>query len=160
MTESQKTTDALVQLVTFRVGNVSFGMEIGCVQEINQLLDVTRVPESHEMILGVVSLRGDVVTVLDPHRIFDVQMSGDAADRRNLILNFGGERVGLLVDGVSEILTIRESQLSVRPGNLHGIERSFVRAVYLQNENVIVVLDPVAMLEAIDQTIGVGSVMV
>lgn len=157
MNDSLTVADASVQLVTFRVGNVCFGIEIAYVQEINQQLAVTRVPESHDIILGVVNLRGDVVTVLDPHQIFDIRVRGNSDDRRNLILNFDGERVGLLVDGVSEILTIQESQLSVRPGNVQGIERNFVRAVYLQDENVVVVLDSAAMLEAIDQTIGIGA---
>lgn len=154
MNEPQIETDASLQLVTFHVGNVRFGIEIAFVQEINQQLAVTRVPESHEIILGVVNLRGDVVTVLDPHQIFDIRERETGGDQRNLILNFDGERVGLLVDGVSEILTVQESRLSVRPGNVQGVERNFVRAVYLQDKDVVVVLDSAAMLESIDQTVG------
>ncbi len=147
----------LVQLVTFRVNEVVLGVDIAYVQEINRHLEVTRVPGASAMIHGVVNLRGEVVTVLDPHRIFGLPASKSPEQRRNLILNVAGERIGVLVDQVSDILTVRQNELSRRPSNVRSIDRQFIEAVHLRNEEIVVVLSATELLKAIDQSSTSGK---
>lgn len=139
-----------IQLVTFRVNQIILGVEISHVQEINRHLDITGVPQASPMIHGVVNLRGDVVTVLDPHRVFGIEREGRGADQRNLILNIDGERIGVLVDQVSDILTIHPSELSRRPSNVRSIDRQFVESVYLRDEEIVVVLNAFQLLEVVE----------
>lgn len=149
-----------IQLVTFVVGDVVLGVEIGNVQEINRHLDVTQVPEVSPMIHGVVNLRGDVVTVLNPHKIFGLPPSKAPELQRNLILNVGGERVGVLVDQVSDILTVRPNDLTRRPSNVRSIDRHFIDSVYLCDEDIVVVLNADQLISAIEQptdTVKVAS---
>lgn len=141
-----------IQLVTFRVGEIALGIDIAHVQEINRHLEVTAVPEASPMIHGVVNLRGDVVTVLDPHKIFGLPPSDAPNNQRNLILNVGGERIGVLVDQVSDILTIRPSELSRRPSNVRSIDRQFIDAVYLRDDEIVVVLNATHLLGSIEHT--------
>lgn len=140
-----------IQLVTFRVGNVHLGIDIDYVQEINRLMEVTPVPEASPHIHGVVNLRGDVVTVLDAHRIFDLPTPGSMTKGRNLILKIDGERLGVLVDEVSDILTIHTEELSPRPSNVRDVDRRFIDSVYLRDGDVVVVVDPSGFLAAIDE---------
>lgn len=140
-----------IQLVTFTVGQIVLAVEIAQVQEINRHLDVTKVPEASPMIHGVVNLRGDVVTVVDLHKVFGLPPSQTPLQQRNLILNIGGERIGVLVDQVSDILTIRPSQLSRRPSNVRSIDRQFIDAVYLRDEEIVVVLNAPQLLDTIEQ---------
>ncbi|MEM6364000.1 MAG: chemotaxis protein CheW [Planctomycetota bacterium] len=140
-----------LQLATFRVGSVLLAIDITHVQEINRLMDVTPVPEAPEMIHGVVNLRGDVITVINPHRVFDLPLSEDRSTGRNLILNIKGERIGVLVDSVSDIVTIDSSELTPRPQNIRTIDRRFIQAVYLRQEDLVVVLDPVGLIDAITE---------
>ncbi|SRR6056297_94083 len=141
-----------VQLVTFKVGDIVLGIDIEHVQEINRLLDVTRVPGASRMIHGVVNLRGEVVTVLDPHTIFDVRSSGTSDSRRNLVLRAGGERIGVMVDQVADILTIQRSELSPRPSNVRSVDRRFIDSVYLSDAGVIIILCADSLINAIDQS--------
>jgi len=104
------------------------------------------------MIHGVVNLRGDVVTVLDPHRMFGIESTTELKDRRNLVLNIGGERIGVLVDRVSDILTVHPTELSKKPANVRSIDRKLIDSVLLRNEELIVMLDPANLLEVIDQS--------
>ena len=160
MSQSEKNTPELktieaapetVQLVTFTVGDIILGVDITHVQEINRHLDVTKVPQASPMIHGVVNLRGDVVTVLDPHMIFGLPPSERPGKRRNLILSIGGERIGVLVDTVSDILTVRPSELTPRPSNVRSIDSRFIDSVCLRDEKLVVVLNAVHLLDAIEQ---------
>ncbi len=141
-----------VQLVTFSVGEICFGIDIAYVQEINRHLDVTKVPESSPMIHGVVNLRGDVVTVFDPHYIFGLGAKSDISMCRNLVLNIDGERFGVLVDRVSDILTIQESELSRRPSNVSQVDSQFIDSVYLRSNEIVVVLDPIRLLNCVEHS--------
>lgn len=140
-----------IQLVTFRVGHVHLGINIDFVQEINRLMEVTPVPEASPHIHGVVNLRGDVVTVLNAHRIFDLEKPESMVGGRNLILKMDGERLGVLVDEVSDILTISLDELAPRPSNIRDVDRRFIDSVYLRDGDVVVVVDPNGFLAAIDE---------
>lgn len=148
---STQVTGEQIQLVTFRVGKVQLGINIDYVQEINRLMDVTPVPEASPHIHGVVNLRGEVVTVLDAHRIFDLPRPKQLVNGRNLILKLDGERLGVLVDEVSDILTISRDQLASRPSNVRDVDRRFIESVYLRETDVVVVVDPNGFLAAIDE---------
>lgn len=141
-----------VQLVTFTVGEICFGIDIAYVQEINRHLDVTKVPESSRMIHGVVNLRGDVVTVFDPHYMFGLGQKQDISACRNLVLNIEGERIGVLVDRVSDILTVQKSELSRPPSNVSHVDSQFIDSVFLQSQEIVVVLDPIQLLQCVEHS--------
>lgn len=141
-----------IQLVTFMVGEIVLAVDIAFVQEINRHLEVTEVPGASHMIHGVVNLRGDVVTVLDPHRIFGLEASQCPEHRRNLILNVGEERIGVLVDKVSDILTVRPADLTRRPSNVASIDRQFIESVYLRDDEIVVVLNADHLLSVNEET--------
>ena len=147
---TSETGNELIQLVTFTVGDIILGVDIAYVQEINRHLDVTVVPGTSSMVHGVVNLRGDVVTVIDPHQVFGISPTVAPEKQRNLILQVEGERVGILVDDVSDILSVRESELSRRPPNVHRIDSQFIQAVYLREEELVVVLSALALIDSID----------
>jgi purine-binding chemotaxis protein CheW len=151
VTEEVQIAGDQIQLVTFRVGTIHLGIDIDFVQEINRLMEVTPVPEASPHIHGVVNLRGDVVTVLDAHQIFDLPKPDSMVGGRNLILKMDGERLGVLVDDVSDILTVSRNQLATRPSNVREVDRRFVDSVYLRDGDVVVVVDPHGFLAAIDQ---------
>jgi len=68
-----------------------------------------------------------------------------------------GERIGVLVDQVSDILTVRQNELSRRPSNVRSIDRQFIEAVHLRNEEIVVVLSATELLKAIDQSSTSGK---
>ena len=140
----------MLQLVTFGVGDCHLAVEIEHVQEINRQLELTPVPGAPNSIRGVINLRGDVVTVLNLHCLLGMQEKQRLRTSRNLILNINGERVGVLVDHVSDILAISPDAISRRPPNLNHVDRRYMRGVHIRDEAVVVILDPQALANAID----------
>jgi purine-binding chemotaxis protein CheW len=138
----------MLQLVTFGVGDCVLGVEIEHVQEINRQLELTPVPGAPSSIRGVINLRGDVVTVLNLHFLLNMQPLDRSRSSRNLILKIGGERVGVLVDHVSDILAISPDAIVRRPPNLSQVDRRYIRGVHNRDEAVVVILDPYALANA------------
>jgi len=148
--DSNQSGSSSIQLVSFRVGEILLGIDIRYVQEINRLLDVTPVPGASDRIHGVVNLRGDVVTVLDLHRIFELPPTSTPQACRNLVLRVGGERIGIMVDQVSDIINVKLSELSGRPSNIGSVDRQFIDSVYLNEDEIVVLLNAEQLIAAID----------
>ena len=153
MSNTSNDQDQDMQLVTFAVGDTVLGVSIEHVQEINRSLDVTRVPGAAHKFHGVINLRGDVVTVLDPHYIFGLESEQELNRRRNLILNIAEERIGIVVDRVIDIIDIQRSDLTKRPSNVNSIDRKYIDSVYLRNGQIVVVLDAISLTALADEMV-------
>ncbi|MFI4876800.1 MAG: chemotaxis protein CheW [Blastopirellula sp. JB062] len=129
------------QFVTFYLGDLLMAIPIGCVQEINRLLDVTPAPQAPSYVCGVVNLRGEVVTVVDPQRILKLAPQERTRESRNLIIHSQGELVGVVVDKVSDILTLSSDDVTAPPANLKGMEGRFFMGVHQRERDIVVLLN-------------------
>ena len=104
--DSSTVTDRLLQLVTFKLDNEEYAVDILKVQEINRLKEFTRVPNSPPYVEGVINLRGKVIPVVNLRKRFG--FAGKEYDEwsRIMIMDIHGIRLGLVVDSVSEVLRI------------------------------------------------------
>lgn len=134
------------QFVTFYLGDLLMAIPIGCVQEINRQLECTPVPQAPSYVCGVVNLRGEVVTVVDPRQILRLSPGDQTRESRNLIINSNGESVGIVVDKVSDILTLTADGVTPPPANLKGVEGRFFIGVHQRDEDVVVLLNIDEML--------------
>jgi purine-binding chemotaxis protein CheW len=141
MPTAELVDDLVIQAATFYVGDLLLGIDIRHVREINHLRSYTRVPQAGTEILGVVNLRGEVVTVLDLRRLLDLAPGEVNRRRRIVVVNDGRECVGLLVDSVADILTIDRDALEARPENIDLADARFVRGVCLLKQGLLVLLD-------------------
>lgn len=96
----------LLQLVTFRIGEEEFGVDILAVQEIIRLMQITMVPRAPAFIEGVINLRGKVIPVINMRTRFSMAAVTHDSNTRIVVMEFGQKIVGFLVDGVSEVLRI------------------------------------------------------
>ncbi|PQO35558.1 chemotaxis protein CheW [Blastopirellula marina] len=134
------------QFVTFYLGELLMAIPIGCVQEINRQLECTPVPQAPSYVCGVVNLRGEVVTVVEPRQILRLPAGDQTRESRNLIINSHGESVGIMVDKVSDILTLTDDGVTPPPANLKGVEGRFFIGVHQRDEDVVVLLNIDEML--------------
>jgi purine-binding chemotaxis protein CheW len=120
-------------------------MDIIKVREINRILDITPVPHAPEYIRGLVNLRGQTVTVFD----LGIRLGLDAREVRksshNIILKEGS--VGLLVDGIGDVIEAREAQMERPPANLQGIGVEFIDSVVKLRDELLVILSSESILE-------------
>jgi len=136
-----KTNGSALEYATFYLGDLLLGIDIHKVQEINRHLEATQVPHAPEYVHGVVNLRGEVVTVLNLRRILELEPREISSKNRNVIVNSGGEQIGLLIDQIADVVSARTSELDPPPANLHGIDGRFFSGVYKLDGELLVILD-------------------
>ena len=96
-----------LQVVAFKLRDEEYGVNIFQVQEIRNLVDITRVPFSASYIQGVINLRGSVLPVIDLKKRLGLEQTPYTDDTRIVTVMVGELPVGMLVDAVTEVLTIK-----------------------------------------------------
>ncbi len=130
-----------LELTTFYVDELLLGVDIHQVEEINRQLNMTPAPHTPDTVRGVVNLRGEVVTVLDLRRALGLEPTIIGAESRNVIVNSRGERIGLLVDRIADVVIAATDQIESPPANVNGIDGRFFTGVYKLESELVVILD-------------------
>ena len=132
------------QLVVFGLGKEEFGIDISRVREIVRLQNITAIPQSMDFVEGIVNLRGQIVPIVDLCKRFRVanSTSVEEAARRIIVVNMAEQNIGVLVDGVSEILRIPDESIEPTPPIVAGgVSADFIRGVAKVENRLIIVLD-------------------
>lgn len=141
MNETENSTKDLVELATFYIGNALCGMDILKVQEINKLSQMTRVPKAPEYVLGILNLRGQIVTIIDLGKKLGLGQTDTSQDSRNIIVNSPGGYVGFLVNSIGDVVTADMDRVERAPANMSGIQGDYFTGVYKTQNNLIGILD-------------------
>ncbi len=107
-----------VQAAVFRVGRYACGLLIASIQEINKNLLLTPVHEAPNYVLGIINLRGNIVTVIDLARRLGLEATELQPGTRNLIVKHDREMVGFVVDSVDDIVELDPSAILPTPTHL------------------------------------------
>lgn len=131
----------LLQLVTFVVGSEEFAVPILSVQEINRMMQITRVPHSPQFVEGVINLRGRIIPVVDLRKRFGIAVQGDSGDNRIIVVEVGGRVIGFTVDRVNEVLRIGSDIVEPPPSMIASIDSEYVQGVGKLNDRLLILLD-------------------
>ncbi|MBU3914539.1 chemotaxis protein CheW [bacterium] len=127
--------------LSFRLASEDYGIEIRHIIEIIVMQEITRVPDMPDFIIGVINLRGNVISVMDIRLRFHLE-ARDYDDRTCIIVVKINEiSVGLLVDTVNEVMDIPESQIDPPPRTHSGIGSSFIQGLGKIGQKVKILLD-------------------
>jgi purine-binding chemotaxis protein CheW len=137
---SQAATEELLQIVSFRVGEEEFGLDILRVQEIIRMQDLTRVPHSPAFVDGVINLRGKVLPIISLRKRFGMHEQAHGKDTRIVVLEIQNMVLGFIVDSVSEVLRISASAIAPPP-RLGKVGREFVAGVGKLEDRLLILLD-------------------
>lgn len=140
-TSRKHSTGSMLELATFSVGEAQCGIDILKIQEINKQTEVTSVPQAPNYVVGVLNLRGRIVTVVDLGLKTGLSPITREKENRNIIVDSMGEHIGLLVDKISDVMSADPSQMEPPPANLGGIEGSYFEGVLKTDTGLIGVLD-------------------
>ena len=130
-----------VELATFYVGEALCGMDILNVQEINKLMDMTKVPQSPEYVTGILNLRGQIVTVIDLGKKLGLCSTDCSETTRNIIVNADNEYIGLLVSSISDVVEAKWDKVEEPPANIGGVQGVFFKGVFKTKDRLIGILD-------------------
>ena len=148
-TQAQKRADgADVELLSFRVGEQEYSVDIMSVREIRGWTRATSLPHSPDYVRGVINLRGTVLPVIDLAKRLGLS-TGQLTDRNVIIVvDIAGRTVGLLVEAVSDILALPESELAPPPSLAADEAQTFIRALTIVDGRMIRVLDLSSVMPA------------
>jgi purine-binding chemotaxis protein CheW len=132
----------LLALVTFTLQRERYGLEARYVREILRVPELTAVPGTSELWLGVMSLRGELLPVVDLRRALGAHAAELTAAARVLVLGERHGELGVLADAVHEVTAVRQDELVEAPGAANGAA-DLVRAV---TSTALAVLDGAALL--------------
>jgi purine-binding chemotaxis protein CheW len=132
--------DAQVQLATFFLGGEEYALDIMRIKEIIHPLKITPVPKVPGFIEGVVELRGTILPIVDLRKRFDLTAPAPTRSTKYVIVGIEGRIVGLVVDGVGEVLRI--GRVEVRPSPLVGGDAArYFSGVYHAGGRIVMILD-------------------
>lgn len=130
-----------LQLVAFSLAGEEYAVDILYVQEINRLLNITRVPKAPYYIEGVINLRGNVVPVIDLRKRFSLPPREITDRTRIIIIKIREITVGIIVDSVLEVLRIPSSAVEPPPGLTGAVDQEFLHGVGKLNERLLILLN-------------------
>jgi purine-binding chemotaxis protein CheW len=133
--------DDLIQLVTFRIADEEFGVDILAVQEIIRLMQITMVPRAPVFIEGVINLRGKVIPVINMRTRFNMPSTEHNSNTRIVVTEFDQKIVGFLVDAVSKVLRIPANTVEEAPPVVSGIGSEYIRGVGKLGDRLLILLD-------------------
>lgn len=135
--------------LTFALGQEAFGLEIIYVKEIVGLQPITPLPEAPDFVRGIINLRGRIIPVIDARLRFGKE-HGAYTDRTCIVVvEIEGVSVGLIVDSVSEVLTIDDGSI-VPPPALSGTRSGTIKAIGKVGNDVKLLVDCQRLLAGID----------
>ena len=133
-----------VRVVVFQVGNLACGILASRAREILAPLPTTRIPGAPDIVLGLVNVRGSLLTVVDGHRLLERKPLPEH-EGALLVVDVGTRRLGLVVGRVDDLFEIPAAQLEAREA-LPGVDIKLVKAVGRREGRHFVVLDTDALL--------------
>ena len=142
-----ETTSDIVDLATFYVGNALCGLDILKIQEINKLIEMTKVPQAPEYVLGILNLRGQIVTIIDLGIKLDLSSTELNANTRNVIVNSKGESIGLLVERIGDVVRVNSAKSEPPPANIGNVQGKFFKGVFKTQNHLIGILDVEEILQ-------------
>ena len=130
-----------VELASFYVGEALCGMDILKVQEINKLIEMTRVPQAPEYVLGILNLRGEIVTIIDLGKKLGLKSTEVNHKTRNIIVNSNGEHIGLMVEQISDVIQAEWENVEPPPANIGDVQGKYFTGVFKTADRLIGILD-------------------
>jgi purine-binding chemotaxis protein CheW len=144
--QTEKHSDT-VELASFFIGEALCGMDILKIQEINKLIEMTRVPQAPDYVLGILNLRGEIVTIIDLGNKLGLKSTELSDKTRNIIVNSNEEHIGLMVEQIGDVFQAEWEKVEAPPANIGGVQGKYFTGVFKTKDRLIGILDVEKVLE-------------
>ena len=130
----------VVQLVSFSIDQIEYGVAILAVHDIIMMPELTRLPNTPDFIKGVINLRGNVIPVVDVRRRFGFHISEIKESSRIIVIEISEKLIGLMVDAVNQVVRIPESNISPPSEMIDGVSETFIEGIGRMKDRLIIML--------------------
>src|SRR5208283_5884632 len=131
-------SEEVLQLVTFRLGNEEFGIDIKKVQEINRMIDITKIPNAPTYVEGVVNLRGKIIPIVNLRTKLGLGEAERGKATRIMVVEIEGSVLGFIVDSVSEVLRILDAKVEQAPSITGGTDSPYIEGVINLSDRILI----------------------
>jgi purine-binding chemotaxis protein CheW len=129
------------QLVIFELSKEYYGIDISAVEGIIKMQEITRVPKSPPYVEGIINLRGSVLPVIDLAKRFGITPCERTNETRIVNVIMGDLKIGMIVEGVSEVVTIDESIIEPAPAIVTTINSGYISGIARLDSRLVILLD-------------------
>ncbi len=147
--EINEVPDDAQQWITFRLGEGVYGVNVLKVQEVLKYTEITPVPGSQDYVLGIINLRGYVVTVINTRTRLGMPPRDIDDEARIIFVEVRGHIIGMLVDCVTEVLSLNTSDVDRSPSisNEDQGKGGYIEGVFSTDEDILILMDVEKLFE-------------
>ncbi len=139
--EKKSNNDEVLQWVTFKLKNEVYGINVMQVQEILRYSDIAPVPGAPLYVLGIINLRGSVVTVIDTRSRFGLEPCDITDNTRVIVIELESQVIGILVDSASEVVYLKTSEIDEAPNVGNEESAKFIQGVSNREGELLILVD-------------------
>lgn len=129
------------QCVTFRLDEEVYGINVMLIQEVLRVTEIAPVPGAPSYVVGIINLRGNVVTVIDTRMRFGLPPKEMDDSTRIVIIETENQTVGIIVDSVSEVVDIYASDIETAPNVGNDETARYIEGVVSREEHLLILVD-------------------
>jgi purine-binding chemotaxis protein CheW len=133
--------DEVLQWVTFKLEKETYGINVMQVQEVLRYTEIAPVPGAPDYVLGIINLRGNVVTVIDTRSRFGLESTEVTDNSRIVIIEAEKQVIGILVDSVAEVVYLKASEIDTAPNVGTDESAKFIQGVSNREGELLILVD-------------------
>jgi len=141
MTAIAATEESLKRWVTFRLASEKYCINVMQVQEVLRMTEIAPVPGAPEYVIGIINLRGNVVTITDTRRRFGLGTREIDDESRIIIVEIKNSEIGILVDSVSDVVDLENSEIEAAPNVGNKESTKYIKGVATKEGELLIVID-------------------
>jgi purine-binding chemotaxis protein CheW len=139
--KKNEAADIVLQWVTFKLQEETYGINVMQVQEVLRYTEIAPVPGSPDYVLGIINLRGNVVTVIDTRSRFGLEPAEVTDNSRIVIIEAEKQVIGILVDSVAEVVYLKASEIDTAPNVGTDESARFIQGVSNRDGELLILVD-------------------
>lgn len=133
--------DPVLQWVTFNLDGETYGVNVMQVREVLRYTEIAAVPGAPDYVLGIINLRGNVVTVIDTRQRFGLEPGEITDNTRIVVIEADKHVMGILVDSVAEVVYLRLSEIEKAPSVGNEESSRFIQGVCHKNNELLILIE-------------------
>lgn len=141
MTTVEQQSDQVLQWVTFQLNDETYGIDVMVVKEVLKFQDIAPVPGAAEDVMGIINIRGTVISVINTRRRFGLPDQSADENTRIVILEIGDHVIGIVVDSVAEVVYLKGSQIEPPPQVNKDDSARFIQGVCHRDGQLLILVE-------------------
>ncbi|MEI0531850.1 chemotaxis protein CheW [Brachyspira pilosicoli] len=139
--ENKVDVENSINLVTFKLGNNEYAIDIMQAKEIIKMEKITLIPNAPDYVEGVINLRGNIIPIVDLKKRFNLEENEGEKNTGIIIVKIDDVDMGIIIDAISKVVSISTSNIQPPPPMLSGIGQKYIKGVAKLEDKLLVVLD-------------------